>query len=67
VVAAALGIRDQPGIPTAEALARVLGRQQLRTNDHAKAVLTHHDTPGTPAQDPRKAQASAAQLKEQAD
>jgi predicted ATPase/DNA-binding CsgD family transcriptional regulator len=28
-VAAALGIRDQPGVPTAEALARVLARQQL--------------------------------------
>jgi predicted ATPase len=28
-VAAALGVREQPGVPTAEALARVLGRQQL--------------------------------------
>ena len=28
-VAAALGIRDQPGVPAAEALARVLARQQL--------------------------------------
>ena len=28
-VAAALGIRDQPGVPTAEALARVLAGQQL--------------------------------------
>ena len=29
VVAAALGVREQPGVPTAEALARVLARQQL--------------------------------------
>jgi predicted ATPase len=29
VVAAALGIRDQPGVPTAEALARTLASQQL--------------------------------------
>ncbi len=29
VVAAALGIREQAGVPTADALARVLGRQQL--------------------------------------
>ena len=29
VVAAALGMRDQPGVPAAEALARVLARQQL--------------------------------------
>jgi non-specific serine/threonine protein kinase len=29
VVAAALGIRDQPGVPAAEALARALARQQL--------------------------------------
>ena len=29
VVAAALGIRDQPGVPAADALARVLARQQL--------------------------------------
>ena len=29
VVAAALGVREQPGLPTAEALARVLARQQL--------------------------------------
>ena len=29
VVAAALGVRDQPGVPAAEALARVLARQQL--------------------------------------
>ena len=29
VVAAALGIREQPGVPAAEALARVLARQQL--------------------------------------
>jgi predicted ATPase/DNA-binding CsgD family transcriptional regulator len=29
VVAAALGIRDQPGVPAAEVLARVLARQQL--------------------------------------
>jgi non-specific serine/threonine protein kinase len=29
VVAAALGIAEQPGVPTAEALARVLSRQQL--------------------------------------
>ncbi len=29
VVAAALGIRDQPGVPTADALARVLARQLL--------------------------------------
>ena len=29
VVAAALGVREQPGIPAAEALARVLARQQL--------------------------------------
>ena len=28
-VAAALGIRDQPGVPAADALARVLSRQQL--------------------------------------
>jgi len=28
-VAAALGVRDQPGIPAAEAVARVLARQQL--------------------------------------
>ena len=30
-VAAALGIREQPGVPTAEALARVLVRRQLRS------------------------------------
>jgi predicted ATPase/DNA-binding CsgD family transcriptional regulator/tetratricopeptide (TPR) repeat protein len=29
VVAAALGVREQPGVPTAEAVARVLSRQQL--------------------------------------
>jgi predicted ATPase/DNA-binding CsgD family transcriptional regulator/DNA-binding XRE family transcriptional regulator len=29
VVAAVLGVRDQPGLPTTEALARVLARQQL--------------------------------------
>ena len=29
VVAAALGVREQPGVPAAEALARVLARQQL--------------------------------------
>jgi predicted ATPase len=29
VVAAALGVRDQPGIPAAEAVAQVLARQQL--------------------------------------
>jgi predicted ATPase/class 3 adenylate cyclase/DNA-binding CsgD family transcriptional regulator len=29
VVAAALGIREQPGLPTADAVARVLARQQL--------------------------------------
>jgi predicted ATPase/DNA-binding CsgD family transcriptional regulator len=29
VVAAALGVRDQPGVPAADALARVLARQQL--------------------------------------
>jgi predicted ATPase/DNA-binding CsgD family transcriptional regulator len=29
VVAAALGVREQPGVPAAEALARVLSRQQL--------------------------------------
>ncbi len=29
VVAVALGIRDQPGVPAADALARVLARQQL--------------------------------------
>jgi predicted ATPase len=29
VVAVALGIREQPGVPAAEALVRVLGRQQL--------------------------------------
>jgi predicted ATPase/DNA-binding CsgD family transcriptional regulator len=29
VVAVALGVRDQPGIPVTEAIARVLGRQQL--------------------------------------
>ena len=29
VVAAALGVRELPGVPAAEALARVLGRQQL--------------------------------------
>ena len=28
-VAAALGVREQPGVPAAEALARVLARQQL--------------------------------------
>ena len=28
-VAAALGVREQPGVPATEALARVLGRQQL--------------------------------------
>jgi len=28
-VAAALGVREQPGVPVAEALARVLARQQL--------------------------------------
>jgi hypothetical protein len=32
----------------------------------AEAVLTHRDTPGTPAQDPQNAQASATQVKEQA-
>ena len=29
VVAAALGVRDQPGVPTAEVVSRVLARQQL--------------------------------------
>ena len=29
MVAAALGIRDQPGVPAADALARVLAGQQL--------------------------------------
>ena len=29
MVAAALGVRDQPGVPAAEAVARVLARQQL--------------------------------------
>ena len=29
VVAAALGVREQPGVPAAEVLARVLARQQL--------------------------------------
>src|SRR5690349_15227210 len=29
VVAAALGVREQPGVPVGEALARVLARQQL--------------------------------------
>ena len=29
VVAAALGVREQPGVPPGEAVARVLGRQQL--------------------------------------
>ena len=29
VVAASLGVREQPGVPTAEVLARVLARQQL--------------------------------------
>jgi predicted ATPase len=29
VVAAALGVREQPGVPAAEAVARVLSRQQL--------------------------------------
>jgi DNA-directed RNA polymerase specialized sigma24 family protein len=38
-----------------------------RTHDHAEAVLTHRDTPGTAAQDPRSAQASAGQVKEQAE
>jgi hypothetical protein len=37
-----------------------------RTHDHAEAVLTHHDTPGTPVQDPQNASASARQVKEQA-
>ncbi len=30
VVAAALGVREQPGVPAAEAVARVLARQQLQ-------------------------------------
>jgi hypothetical protein len=30
VVAAVLGVREQPGVPAAEVLARVLARQQLR-------------------------------------
>jgi hypothetical protein len=37
-----------------------------RTHDHAKAVLTHRDTPGAPIQDPQSAPASARQVKEQA-
>src|SRR5689334_22857459 len=37
-----------------------------RTNDHAKAALTPGDTPGTAAQDPQTAQASAWQVKRQA-
>jgi hypothetical protein len=36
-----------------------------RTHDHAKAVLTHRDTPGTPVQDPRTARIPAGQVKEQ--
>ena len=36
-----------------------------RTNDHAKAALTPGDTPGTAAQDPQTAQASARQVKRQ--
>jgi hypothetical protein len=35
-------------------------------NDHAEAVLTRSDTPGTPAQDQQTAPASAAQVKRQA-
>jgi hypothetical protein len=37
-----------------------------RTHDHAKAVLTHPDTPGTLAEGTRKAQVTAAEVKEQA-
>ena len=37
-----------------------------RTHDHAEAVLAHHDTPGTPAQDPRRARTSAGRVKQQA-
>ncbi len=38
-----------------------------RTNDHAEAALTRHDTPGTPVQDPQTGQASARQVKRQAE
>jgi transposase len=37
-----------------------------RTHDHAEAALTCSDTPDHPAQDPQSAQASAGQVKEQA-
>ena len=37
-----------------------------RTHDHAEAVLTHRDTPGTPTQDPRRTRTSARQVKRQA-
>src|SRR6266498_4140392 len=37
-----------------------------RTNDHAKAVLTHRDTPGHPAKATRNAQVTAVEVKEQA-
>jgi hypothetical protein len=40
-------------------------RTLARTHDHAETVLTHHDTPGTPVQDPQNAQVSAGQVKEQ--
>ena len=38
-----------------------------RTNDHAEAVLTHSDTPDRPIQDPQNTQASAGQVKRQAE
>jgi hypothetical protein len=36
------------------------------THDHAGAVLTHRDTPGTTVQDPRRTQTPASQVKQQA-
>jgi predicted ATPase len=51
-VAAALGVRDQPGVPAAQALARVLARQQLeqlrktpRGNDTASFLATMEPLP----------------------
>jgi len=39
----------------------VIMGSSARTNDHAKAVLTHPDTPGTLTEGTRKAQVTAVE------
>ena len=58
VAAAALGVREQPGVPAAEAVAQVLARQQPRAQrrgpaDHVLAVIQHQQQL-LPGQHPRQ-------------